>query len=334
MAMPVFEDEGGPPEPTVEVRPSAVLELSWLIHMPFSPHKREGARGSARTVAAAADDIRAELRDVWGDHGDCDCVPDISILAHRSETLLADEADSFLDGLDRAVRVTEPRPELLSETAEVRHATWERLERMRRDPALVRRYRTVLAHVWDLVRDDWEETGQRAVRRACRQWSDQIARGTPPLELLPEKRLFRSPELTQLIGLRSRLVLTPLYFCSPRGGIVIDTTDFVHVGGPMQQVDGERVRREESEQVATRLKVLADGTRVGLLRQLTEEPATVMDLARRFGLAQPTVSNHVRLLRDAGLLDARRDGARVVYRVAPERLERLLDDTRQVLLER
>ena len=129
-------------------------------------------------------------------------------------------------------------------------------------------------------------------------------------------------------------MLSPLYFCPPRGGIVIDTTDFVHVGGPMQPVEGERVRREESEQLATRLKVLADGTRVSLLRQLTEEPATVMDLARRFGLAQPTVSNHVRLLRDAGLLDARRDGARVVYRVAPERLERLLDDTRQVLLER
>jgi ArsR family transcriptional regulator, arsenate/arsenite/antimonite-responsive transcriptional repressor len=332
--MPVFEDDGGPAEPSVEVRPSAVLELSWLIYMPSSPHKREGARGSAAAVAAAADDIQAELRDIWGDEADADCLPEISILAHRSGTLLADEADSFLDGLDRAARIGEPRPELLSETPEVREATWRRLERMRRDPALVRHYRAVLAHVWDMVRDEWEETGQRVVRRACRQWSDQIARGTPPTELLPEKRLFRSPELPRLIGLRGSLVLSPLYFCSPRGGIVIDTNDYVHVGGPLQSVDGERLLREESDQLAARLKVLADGTRVGLLRQLAEEPATVMDLARRFGLAQPTVSNHVRLLRDAGLLDSRRDGARVLYRVAPDRLERLLSETRQVLLER
>jgi len=331
--MPLFETDGEPSEPSVEVRPSAVLELSWLLHV-LSDARKVPARGSARAVVAAAPDIRAELRATWGDGKDQDCLPDMSILADRAGALLTDEADSFLDGLERAARLGGPQPDLLSETPDVRRATWERLERMRREPAVARRYRDALARIWDLVRDEWEDAGRRTVRRVCRHWAEQVGRGTPPLDLLPEKHLFRKPELGQLIDLRRRLVLSPLYFCTPHGGTVIDTTAYVHVGGPAQSLHGEQVRREESEQVAGRLKVLADGTRVALLRQLAEEPATVMDLARRFGLAQPTVSNHVRLLRDAGLLDSRRDGARVLYRVAPERLERLLTDTRNVLLER
>jgi DNA-binding transcriptional ArsR family regulator len=45
------------------------------------------------------------------------------------------------------------------------------------------------------------------------------------------------------------------------------------------------------------------------------------------------VSNHVRLLRDAGLLESRKDGARVLYAAPRDRLERVLEDTRHLLVE-
>jgi DNA-binding transcriptional ArsR family regulator len=126
--------------------------------------------------------------------------------------------------------------------------------------------------------------------------------------------------------------MTPMFFVA-RGGFVVDMTTYVHFGAPANPADANRMRREESELIAARLKVLADGTRVGLLRDLLLEPASVMDLARRFHLAQPTVSNHVRLLRDAGLLESRKDGGRVVYSAPRERLDRVLEDTRHLLLE-
>jgi ArsR family transcriptional regulator len=135
-----------------------------------------------------------------------------------------------------------------------------------------------------------------------------------------------------LLRQRSRVVLAPMHF-SRMGGLVLDMTGFVLAGGPFRLDEVEEVRRKESELIASRMKVLADGTRVALLRELALEPASVMDLARRFELAQPTVSNHVRLLRDAGLLESRKDGPKVVYRVPREQLERLLDDTRRRLLE-
>jgi ArsR family transcriptional regulator, arsenate/arsenite/antimonite-responsive transcriptional repressor len=331
MAMPLFEEDSEPGS-SIEVRPSAVLELTWLLHLVIHAG-HEPVRASGRAVLAAAADIRAELVALWGED-DCLCLPDTSILAERVGALLTDDLDPFLEGLERAARSDGPPLELRSETPADQQATRERLERLQRDPVLVRRYRDVLARVWDRARDEWEEVGRDRVRRAAGQWAERLDRGAAPLDVLPEKHILRRPQFTHLVEVRPRMVLSPLYFCKLRCGYVIDMTTYVHVGAPAEPGDPERVRREESEEVAARLKVLADGTRVALLRQLAEESLTVMDLARRFRLAQPTVSNHVRLLRDAGLLESRRQGARVLYRASPDRLDRLLTETRQVLLDR
>jgi ArsR family transcriptional regulator len=329
MAMPLFEEDAEPARRSVEVRPSAVLELTWLLHL--VTHGHTPARASARAVAAVAGDIRAELVAIWGD--ECLCVPDTSILAERIGALLTDDIDPFLEGLERAARSDGLPLDLRSETPADRQATRVRLERLRREPALVARYRAVLARVWDLARDEWEQVGREQVGRAAGQWAERVDRGVPPLDLLPQKHIIRKPEFTYLLDERPRLVLTPLYFGGARCGYVIDMTAYLHVGAPAEPAGSERLRREESEGVAARLKVLADGTRVALLRQMAEEPLTVMDLARRFRLAQPTVSNHVRLLREAGLLESRREGARVLYRASADRLDRLLTETRHVLLE-
>lgn len=70
---------------------------------------------------------------------------------------------------------------------------------------------------------------------------------------------------------------------------------------------------------AERLRAVADETRIRLLRTLCEGEKYVSELADRLGLAQPTVSHHLAILRRAGLVEARRDGPRVVYAL-PESL--------------
>ena len=69
---------------------------------------------------------------------------------------------------------------------------------------------------------------------------------------------------------------------------------------------------------AHRLKVLADGTRLEVVRLLLEEPRHVGDLQQAIGIEQSLLSHHLRVLREAGLVETEREGKSVLYRVAPE----------------
>lgn len=316
----------------LEVRPSAVSELAWLqynlaedkdiLDVPGLDGFRQAAPGLAR-----------ELADLWGDG--FGCLPEVTVLAARIDALLTDEADTFLQGLQRAAYSDAIGLELLSESPEDRDATLARLARLRRDSDSLRRFTSVSSRMWELVREEWETHGRQAVAEACSLWTDRIARGATVRDLLPEVHPLKRPHHEKHLALMERrpaVVISPLYFAA-YGGFFIDLTSYVHVGTPAGPIDAERQRRKEAELVAANLKVLSDGTRVALLRHLTAEPATVMDLARRFRLAQPTVSNHVRMLRDAGLLDATRDGARVLYRAPRQRVAQLLAETQRLLVD-
>ena len=66
----------------------------------------------------------------------------------------------------------------------------------------------------------------------------------------------------------------------------------------------------DARQAASLFRILANPTRLAILHTLRREPRTVTGLANLFSLAQPTVSNHVKLLRDAGLVESGPDGFR------------------------
>ena len=68
------------------------------------------------------------------------------------------------------------------------------------------------------------------------------------------------------------------------------------------------------------LKALADGSRRAMLEALSDGPATAGELAALFPIARPGVSRHLRVLRDAGLVDVRREAQRRVYTLRPEPL--------------
>lgn len=78
--------------------------------------------------------------------------------------------------------------------------------------------------------------------------------------------------------------------------------------------DGEVLN---SRQCATVLKALADETRLRLLETLLIEEKCVTDLVRELRCAQPHISHHLRILRDAGLVEGLRDGKQVCYRITP-----------------
>ena len=65
------------------------------------------------------------------------------------------------------------------------------------------------------------------------------------------------------------------------------------------------------------LRALGDATRLLVLQALLEGPAHVNDLMKRVRVGQSLLSHHLKVLRDAGLVLAKRDGKAVLYRVAP-----------------
>ena len=70
--------------------------------------------------------------------------------------------------------------------------------------------------------------------------------------------------------------------------------------------------------------MLAEPTRRRILDQLLDRPRTVGDLVASLDVSQPSVSKHLRVLRDAGLVEARKDAQRRVYELRPEALAEVL----------
>ncbi len=74
---------------------------------------------------------------------------------------------------------------------------------------------------------------------------------------------------------------------------------------------------QQAEQVAPLLKALADPVRLRLMSLVASHPggeACACDLGGEFGLSQPTISHHLKVLHDAGLVDREKRGVWVYYR--------------------
>ncbi len=68
------------------------------------------------------------------------------------------------------------------------------------------------------------------------------------------------------------------------------------------------------------LKALSDPSRRTVLERLSRGPVTAGELAAMLPIARPGVSRHLRVLREAGLVDVRSDAQRRVYSLRPEPL--------------
>jgi DNA-binding transcriptional ArsR family regulator len=66
------------------------------------------------------------------------------------------------------------------------------------------------------------------------------------------------------------------------------------------------------------LTALGDPTRRAIFERLAGRPSAVSELAREFPVSRPAVSQHLRVLKDAGLVTDRRAGNRRIYQLNPD----------------
>jgi len=317
--------------PTIQVAPSAVLELMWVLHFAQAHHEHEG-------LFASLDSLRGrfgpQIREQMAD-GLTQNAAELVVLGHRSHTLRDLDLSRFFDRIESAMTEQSEPPALLSEAPAERKIVRARLERLRTDQALRKRYVELMSAVWQAVEPEWEREGREAVIAAAQRWTQALEEeGATYRGLLGLTRLWPGrPELDEMAdaaAAQGDLVLNPCWFGGKIHIIELDGT--VHVGKGTRFPDAEPSYRKIAADVSADIKALADPTRLTILLRLAREPASVTELARLLKLSQPTVSAHVQVLREAGLLEERVVGRSAELSASEEGLKRLFSRAEESLV--
>lgn len=319
------------------VSASAPSELAWLLNLltqtaPYAePALAELERSLLPGIHRLRGPVGARFRRIWDEDNLPGC-PELLPLAHLADSVLDGDLVRLLGWLSTEGEIPVHDYDLLSEPAQERAAVRARVRRLGKNAELRRAYRELLEEVWQAAAGAWEHEGRASVLKACGEWRARLDNGTAIEELVPPRHpLTRAEQLgfEDLLTHRMEFAISPLHFCMS-GGHVADLGDMVHVAVPASDLHPIRKVRDAAF-VADRLRVLAEPTRVHILIQLLSAPAGVMEVARVLRISQPTVSGHVKILRDAGLIQSRRLGARTVFTASRKRVERLLEDARGTL---
>ena len=309
---------------------SIAVELEWALAAAGRPQWQE----DHPTLGAAFEghpDLLGRVLGMWGPDVMA-CFMELLVLAHRGGHLWSEDADALLDDLDRLCQTTFDPAEypMITETPEDRLEILSRLERLRDSAELRARYAAVVRDMWEAVRGDWERYGRGAVAQGVDKRQVALAKGTDWHEVarwdcdLGDLLLEAVDEL----GAEGELAVVPAFFT--HRGLLFDLPGLV-IAGVRTDTSGVEARAR-TETLARRLKAISDPTRLAILDALRQGPRTVTELATSFSLAQPTVSNHVRILRDAGLLTDTRDGTRRNLVVRPEAADALVAGLTSVLV--
>ncbi len=93
----------------------------------------------------------------------------------------------------------------------------------------------------------------------------------------------------------------------------------------------QTLAQEISQLEANLCSAFADPTRILILYSLNEHPRNVTEITNDLGSNQPTISRHLKILRDHGLVNTARQGVTITYSLADSRLIQALDLLRSVL---
>ena len=80
------------------------------------------------------------------------------------------------------------------------------------------------------------------------------------------------------------------------------------------------------ELIARRFRAIGEPMRIRLLDQLRDGEATVSDISEAVGASQQNISKHLAVLADTGILDRRKQGNHVYYRIADDGVLRLCEE--------
>ena len=310
--------------PVQVIGPSLVLELSWATHSAWSP----GLRAKHPQLQALADehrDLVDSLAAFWGDG--TSCFTEFQVLGDIAGALEITNFVELFEALDSARRKVLPDLALRSETASEREAVIRRLTELRQDDARWSAYMSLFRTLYALLDPWWRSEAIPAVEQAVAAARRELESGAEWTRMVPIQCEMLKERLPEIVGRREPVVLA---VCALFGkGLYLDLAgnQLIGLGANL----GEYGARARTESLARRIRVLADPTRLAILDHLRTGPRSVGDIVVEFTLAQPTVSAHVKQLREAGLVTATRRGNRLELAVNAEALHTLAGDLTAVV---
>jgi DNA-binding transcriptional ArsR family regulator len=305
-------------------------DLSWILSVAVRPHWRPKFP-MVREHLVRREELSERIRTFWSDADHETCFTEMQILAHHAGALGETSPEALWEALEGAIATVPTDLGLESESAEDRVIFLHRLERLKEFPPLFRSYMDLLREVWEPVDEMWqarlpllEEAGRQVVGEleSGRTLGDVVGKAC-------ETFTSMLGDITRRVDSGYPLLIVPCLFFGK--SLYLEFPGLTVVGSGFQRNDA--AARARTESLARRLKTVADPTRLALLHFLAGTPSTVGDLAASFGLAQPTVSMHMKTLRESGLVRAERKDGRVQLSVDPDAVETMLDELRGAVVQ-
>ncbi|MGA3353947.1 MAG: metalloregulator ArsR/SmtB family transcription factor [Acidimicrobiales bacterium] len=314
-------------ETTIAIGPSVAVELSWVL----LAARRDQLCESQSALAAfyrGTGGLAERVRSFWPDR-----VADFGeelVLADEASVIGSVDIEELLTGIADAATRDLRKPRLASEDESDRAVFLARLDRLRRAARLRREYVSMLRELWGSFGATWQNDGRRLVEATAERYRRRLERGAKWVDIVVADSGHLSahlPELIERLAPISSVTIAPSFFSGQ--GLLLDLPSGVLVGVPATASDPGA--RERTEGVAKRLKALADPTRLAIAYNLGEGSMTVGEIAKCFDLAQPTVSTHVKILREAGIVSGIRRGNRLELVLRADAANELLEELKALL---
>ena len=113
-----------------------------------------------------------------------------------------------------------------------------------------------------------------------------------------------------------------------------EACEFLHAhADTVERVRGKMPNEEQLTDLSELFRVFGDSTRIRILYALHESELCVCDLASLLGMTVSAISHQLRILRAANLVESRREGKAVFYRLADDHVHTVLGQGMEHILE-
>ena len=166
--------------------------------------------------------------------------------------------------------------------------------------------------------------------RALQALGAEEGDGAPPLSWLPRQNPLARPG--PLLDRARSNTYDVVFWVEPLGAFdliaLLPNALLVTFGVPGEALESFRRRAEE---LSGKLKAIADPTRLTILRIVRQLEVDNTDIAEYMELSHPTISVHAKTLREAGLIQSRREGRRLLHKIDPKAVRRLMRELESFL---
>lgn len=197
-------------------------------------------------------------------------------------------------------------------------------------------YAELWMEIWAEMKPLWEKEGLPLCTREAERINKALLKGDNVLDIVPREHLGHLERYSSIVTTYSQqsfVLVTPMYFINV-GGHTIYAEEMLCIGYGLQHENAIQALAQRSQNLAQQVKALADPTRLMILSLISEfkHDITVGDLAKRFSVSQPTISGHLKILREAELVQVTREGNRAYYTADVKRIADLMLDVEALIM--